>query len=134
LGLIDCNSTSGDPLMPLVRIDLGKSYSPQARQTIGKVVYEAMTEIANVPPHDKFQIFTIHDDDELTYPQSGYLGNNYTPVVGRSTEVKKAFYRRIADRLHAEIGVRTKDVWITLADNAREDWSFGGGDMQYAPK
>jgi phenylpyruvate tautomerase PptA (4-oxalocrotonate tautomerase family) len=129
--------------MPLVRIDLGKSYSPEARQTIGDVVYQAMTEIANVPPHDKFQIFTLHDENQLAYPQSGYLGNNYTPgiifiqilwVAGRSTDVKKAFYRRIADRLHAEIGVRKEDVWITLAENAREDWSFGGGDMQYASR
>jgi 4-oxalocrotonate tautomerase len=129
--------------VPLVRIDLSKSYSPEARQTIGDVVYQAMTEIANVPPHDKFQIFTLHDDNQLAYPQSGYLGNTYTPgiifiqvlwVSGRSTDVKKAFYRRIADRLHAEIGVRKQDVWITLAENAREDWSFGGGDMQYAPK
>lgn len=129
--------------MPLVRIDLGKSYPREARQTVGDVVYQAMTEIANVPPHDKFQIVTVHDDDELVYPESGYLGNKYTSkiifiqvfwVAGRSTEVKKAFYRRIADRLHAEIGVRTEDVWITLAENAREDWSFGGGEMQYAPK
>ena len=129
--------------MPLVRIDLSKSYSPEARQTIGDVVYQAMTEIANVPQHDKFQIFTLHDDNQLAYSQSGYLGNTYTPgiifiqilwVAGRSTDVKKAFYRRIADRLHAEIGVRKEDVWITLAENAREDWSFGGGDMQYAPK
>jgi phenylpyruvate tautomerase PptA (4-oxalocrotonate tautomerase family) len=129
--------------VPLVRIDLSKSYSPEARQTIGDVVYQAMTEIANVPPHDKFQIFTLHDDNQLAYPHSGYLGNTYTPgiifiqvlwVAGRSTDVKKAFYRRIADRLHAEIGVRKQDVWITLAENAREDWSFGGGDMQYAPK
>jgi hypothetical protein len=29
---------------------------------------------------------------------------------------------------------RKQDVWITLANNAREDWSFGSGEMQYAPK
>jgi phenylpyruvate tautomerase PptA (4-oxalocrotonate tautomerase family) len=50
------------------------------------------------------------------------------------SEVKKAFYRRIADDLHAKLGVRKQDVWITLADSAREDWSFGDGEMQYAPK
>jgi phenylpyruvate tautomerase PptA (4-oxalocrotonate tautomerase family) len=53
---------------------------------------------------------------------------------GRTTDVKKAFYRRIADDLHAKLGVRKQYVWITLADNAREDWSFGNGEMQYAPK
>jgi 4-oxalocrotonate tautomerase len=129
--------------MPLVRINLSDSYSAEQRQVISDVVYAAMTDIANVPEHDKFQIFTTHADGELVYPRAGYLGIDYSPkiifiqvfwVAGRTTEVKKAFYRRIADELQARIGVRKQDVWITLADNAREDWSFGNGEMQYAPK
>ena len=129
--------------MPLVRINLSKNYSSEQRRIVSDVVYAAMTEIANVPEHDKFQIFTSHSDGELVYPENGYLGIDYTPkiifiqvfwVVGRTKDVKKAFYRRIADDLHTKIGVRKQDVWITLADNAREDWSFGNGEMQYAPK
>jgi 4-oxalocrotonate tautomerase len=128
--------------MPLVRINLSKDYSPEQRRTVSEVVYAAMTEVANVPKHDKFQIFTSHSDDELVYPQAGYLGISYTQkiifiqvfwVAGRTTDVKKAFYRRIADDLHAKAGVRKEDVWISLIDAAREDWSFGNGDMQYAP-
>jgi 4-oxalocrotonate tautomerase len=129
--------------MPLVRINLSKSYSPEQRQIVSDVIYAAMIEIANVPQHDKFQIFTAHSDGELVYPRDGYLGVDYTSkilfiqvlwVAGRTTDVKKAFYRRIADDLHAKLGIRKQDVWITLADNAREDWSFGSGEMQYAPK
>ena len=129
--------------MPLVKIDLSKSYSPEQRQIVGDVVYAAMIEIANVPQHDRFQIFTPHSDGELAYPTEGYLGVDYTPniifiqvlwVAGRTTDVKKAFYRKIADDLNVKLGVRKEDVWITLSDNAREDWSFGGGEMQYAPK
>jgi 4-oxalocrotonate tautomerase len=26
-----------------------------------------------------------------------------------------------------------KNIFITLVDNAREDWSFGNGELQYAP-
>ncbi|WP_299715712.1 tautomerase family protein [Tardiphaga sp.] len=48
--------------------------------------------------------------------------------------MKKLFYRKIADELHEKLGVRREDVWINLIDSAREDWSFGNGDMQYAPK
>jgi 4-oxalocrotonate tautomerase len=129
--------------MPLVRVNLSKSASPQLRQTISDVVYAAMTDIANVPADDKFQIFTAHGDDELIYPKNGYLGIDYSPgiifiqvfwVAGRSTEVKKAFYARIAGDLHAKAGVRKQDVFISLVDAAREDWSFGNGEMQYAPK
>ena len=128
--------------MPLVRIDISNKATPELAQTISDVVYAAMIEIANVPQHDKFQIITRHAADELIYPSAGYLGIDYTPgiifiqvfwVAGRTTDVKKAFYRKIADDLHARAGVRRQDVFINLIDNAREDWSFGNGEMQYAP-
>ncbi len=127
--------------MPLVRIDIGNNAAPQLGQVVGDVVYDAMVQIAKVPEHDKFQIITRHSAEQLVYPPAGYLGIGYTPgiifiqvfwVAGRSTDVKKAFYRRIADDLHARAGVRKQDIFISLIDAAREDWSFGNGEMQYA--
>lgn len=47
--------------------------------------------------------------------------------------MKKKFYKRIADEIHEQAGVRKEDIWISLVDSAREDWSFGDGKMQYAP-
>ena len=129
--------------MPLVRIDLAKTSTPELRKAVSEAVYNAMLEVANVPMHDKFQIITLHDQDQLVYPAEGYLGVSYTPniifiqviwVAGRATDVKKAFYKKIADDLHARAGVRKEDVFISLIDVAREDWSFGNGEMQYAPK
>jgi 4-oxalocrotonate tautomerase len=129
--------------MPLVRIDLNKNSSTKLKKTISDVVYSAMTEVANVPQHDKFQIFTLHESDELVYPREGYLGIDYTEdiifiqvfwVSGRTTDTKKAFFRKIADDLHARAGIRKEDVWISLIDADRTDWSFGNGEMQYEPK
>jgi len=128
--------------MPLVRIDISHTAAPELVQAVSDVVYAAMIEIAKVPEHDKFQIVTRHAAEQLIYPSAGYLGIDYTPgiifiqvfwVAGRSTDVKKAFYRKIADDLHARAGVRKQDVFISLIDAAREDWSFGNGEMQYAP-
>ena len=129
--------------MPLVRINLSSSYSAEERQIIGDTVYSAMVDIAKAPAGDKFLIFTRHADGELIYPEAAFMGMEYTSkivfvqvfwVAGRSTDVKKAFYRNVADTLHEKIGIRKEDVWINLVDCAREDWSFGNGDMQYAPK
>jgi 4-oxalocrotonate tautomerase len=129
--------------MPLVRIDLAQNASPERVRVVSEAVYNAMVEIANVPPHDKFHVITRHAADEIVYPEEGYLGLTYSPdiiiiqvtwVAGRSTEVKKQFYRRIVDEIHAKQQVRKEDVWINLVDCGREDWSFGGGEMQYAPK
>jgi 4-oxalocrotonate tautomerase len=112
--------------MPLVRIDICKTASSERVRDVGNAVYKAMIAVADVPQHEQ-----------------GYLGIDYTPdliiiqvtwVGGRSTEVKKRFYQHIADEIHAKQGVRKQDIWISLVDTGREDWSFGNGEMQYAPK
>jgi phenylpyruvate tautomerase PptA (4-oxalocrotonate tautomerase family) len=110
---------------------------------VSEVVYDAMINVANVPANDKFQIINRHADDELVYPADGYLGVTYTPGIvfiqvtwnaGRTIEVKKAFYKAVAEGIATKAGIRIQDVFISLIDVAREDWSFGNGEMQYAPK
>jgi len=73
----------------------------------------------------------------------GYLGLNYTPdliiiqitwLTGRSTEVKKKFFHRIANEIHEKGAARKEDAWINLVETGSEDWSFGNGEMQYGPK
>jgi 4-oxalocrotonate tautomerase len=132
-----------EAVMPLARIDVSKDAPPERIKVVSEAIYSAMVEIANAPLHDKFQVVTRHAADEIIYPKEGYLGLTYTSdliliqitwVAGRSTEVKKKFYKRIADEIHERAGVRKEDVWINLVDDAREDWSFGNGEMQYAPK
>jgi 4-oxalocrotonate tautomerase len=129
--------------MPFARIDVNQNASAELIHAVSDAIYNAMREFANVPVNDKFQVVTHHAADEIIYPKDGYLGIDYSPniiliqvtwVAGRSTDVKKKFYRRIADELHDKQGVRKEDVWINLVDSAREDWSFGNGEMQYAPK
>ncbi|MGF6447543.1 tautomerase family protein [Paraburkholderia youngii] len=137
------NFVNGALEMPLVRINLTKDASPEAVRAISDTVYEAMINVANVPQHDKFQIITRHALDELVYPTDGYLGISYSPGIvfiqgtwnaGRTIDVKKAFYKVVADGIHAKAGVRKEDIWISLIDVAKENWSFGNGEMQYAPK
>jgi 4-oxalocrotonate tautomerase len=129
--------------MPLARIDISKDASADLIRIVSEAVYRAMVEVANVPPHDKFQIISRHEVDEMVYPAEGYLGLHYTRdliiiqitwVSGRSTEVKKQFFQQIADEIHEKGGVRKEDVWINLVETGREDWSFGNGEMQYGPK
>jgi len=128
--------------MPLVRIDISKEASTALVRVIGEAVYDAMTALANVPLNDRFQIVTRHERDELVFPVEGYLGNAYSAEIvfiqviwvrGRSTEVKKAFYKSIADAIVEKGSMRRQDIFISLVESGREDWSFGNGEMQYAP-
>ncbi len=129
--------------MPFVRIDLSKDIPAESVKAISDSVYDAMSEVANVPPNDKFQIISRHDRDGIVYPADGYLGETYTPNLvfiqvtwntGRSIDVKKAFYKAVVDKIHNRTGLRKEDVFINLVSVEREDWSFGSGVMHYAPK
>jgi phenylpyruvate tautomerase PptA (4-oxalocrotonate tautomerase family) len=51
---------------------------------------------------------------------------------GRSIELKKAFYRALAERLNQELDVRSEDVFVNLVEVKKENWSFGKGVAQYA--
>jgi 4-oxalocrotonate tautomerase len=126
--------------MPLVRIDLPRAIEAHAALRIGELIHKAMTEVINVPRDDKFQIFS-HQAPEERNLTSEYLGIRYSDQLiliqitlnhGRTLEQKKAFYRRVAGDL-SELGVRPQDVFINLVEVARENWSFGNGEMQYAP-
>lgn len=126
--------------MPLARIDLVRGKSASFRKTLGEVVYKAMLDTINVPANDKFQIISEHAAEEFNIADS-YLGNNYTQDIiliqitlnaGRTVEMKKAFFKRIADDLHEQLNVRREDVFMNLVEVAKENWSFGGGIAQYA--
>jgi 4-oxalocrotonate tautomerase len=127
--------------MPLVRIDIAKSHPAGFGRAVGEIVYRAMLSEINVPADDKFQIISRHDADEIIMPAS-YLGIEYSPGIvfiqitlnqGRTTELKQKFYKRIAEDLSAELGVRKQDVFISLTEVNKENWSFGNGEMQYGP-
>lgn len=128
--------------MPLVRIDLSKTYPDGLAQQVGDVVYAAMRTEINVPEDDKFQIITRHTPDELIKPKH-YLGIEYSDGIiyiqitlneGRTTEMKKRFYKKITDSLVQQLKVRPQDIMISLIEVNKENWSFGNGEMQYGPK
>jgi 4-oxalocrotonate tautomerase len=126
--------------MPLVRIALMKSRTEGFGRKIGEVIYRTMMDVMNVPAKDNFQIITEHDSATLIYDPS-YLDITRTEGIvivqitlneGRTLETKKTFYRTLAERLHAELGIRIEDVFINLVEVRKENWSFGNGVAQYA--
>jgi len=126
--------------MPLARIDIPRGKTAAFRRLVADVVYESMLDTLKVPPHDRFQVIAEHDAQDLLL-DSRYLGIRrsssciivqVTLNVGRSVEQKQAFYRALADGLHERAGLRREDVLISLIEVAKENWSFGNGEAQYA--
>ncbi len=54
--------------------------------------------------------------------------------AGRTVEKKRAFYKAIADGLHDRLKLRREDVFISLVEVGKENWSFGNGLAQYSPE
>lgn len=54
-----------------------------------------------------------------------------TLSAGRTTDAKQAFYRRLAALLAERTGMRTENLAVVMAENEREDWSFGHGQASY---
>jgi phenylpyruvate tautomerase PptA (4-oxalocrotonate tautomerase family) len=140
-GRMDENCPYRRPIMPLVRIDLRKNAEPAFGTRVGAIVYQAMVDIISVPEHDNFQVIAEHDPGHLVYDPS-YLGIprgdglviiQITLNEGRTVEQKKALYRAIAERLHEQLAVRREDVFVSLVEVKKENWSFGNGIAQYAP-
>jgi len=126
--------------MPLVHIDLQKGKTSAFRQTVSDIVYHAIIETVNVPANDRFQVITEHEKEDLIYDPT-YLGIQRTDEIlfiqitlnaGRTVDLKRALYQTIADRLHEQLGVRKEDVFISLVEVTKENWSYGNGIAQYA--
>jgi 4-oxalocrotonate tautomerase len=121
--------------MPLARIDMIKGKSPEYRQTVGDVVYQAMVEILKAPKDDRFQVIAEHDDNDFVYDPT-FFGVQRSPdqifiqltlVGNRTLQQKRGFYKKVVDDLNERLGLRREDVLINLVPTTIEDWSFGNG-------
>ena len=126
--------------MPLVRIDLLEGKTPEYRMEVGRLVYQAMLDVLGVPKNDRFQVIAEHPQAGLQFDRE-YLGIHrsedcifvqITLNAGRAVELKQRFYKAVADGLHESLKLRREDVFISLVEVPKENWSFGNGQAQYA--
>ena len=59
-------------------------------------------------------------------------GPSISALECRTVEQKKALYGRIVERLGKNPGLRPQDIFLNLLEVAKENWSFGNGEAQYA--
>jgi 4-oxalocrotonate tautomerase len=125
--------------MPLVRVDVLETYSPEQRRTIADCVQRAMVQTLGVPERDRFQIVTAHTADEFVFDRSyldiersdGFVLVHVTLSAGRAVEAKQAFYSVLAEFLADAVGLRPEDLAVVMVENQRHDWSFGNGQASY---
>ena len=126
--------------MPLTHVSLRAGKPEAYRQAIFDSIYRAMRETSYVPEDNQFITITEHAAANFRYGAS-YLGIarsddlvliQITAANTRPVEQKKALFRRIAELLGESPGVRPEDVFVSLVENVKENWSLGHGIAQYA--
>ncbi|HEV7600521.1 MAG TPA: tautomerase family protein [Bradyrhizobium sp.] len=126
--------------MPLVRVSLRKGKPDDYKRAIGDGVYKAMREVFNVPDGDRFVVVPEHSESEFQFSKT-YLDIvrsddlviiQITANNTRTVEQKQALFAGIADLLSVNPGLRKQDVFISVLDVPKENWSFGNGVAQYA--
>lgn len=126
--------------MPFARIDLIKGKPAEYRRAIGQIVYAAMIEILKAPENDRFQVIAEHDAENFIFDPSFFGLERSADLVfvqltlaeGRTLDQKRGFYKQVADELHAKLGLRREDIFISLIGTGRDDWSFGNGEASLA--
>ncbi len=102
-------------------------------------VHKALVSVG-MPKDDRFQVISEHEQPNFIFDQE-YLGVRRSADLviiqvtwneGRTIEQKKALYKAIADGLAARLSLRREDVFVSLVEVKRENWSFGSGIAQYA--
>lgn len=126
--------------MPLIHISLRAGKPAAYRQAIFDGIYGAMRETFNVPEDDQFMTITQHDAADFRYGAS-YLDIDRSDDVvliqitannTRTREQKMALFQRIAALLADNPGVRPEDVFVSLVEVEKVNWSLGHGLAQYA--
>ena len=123
--------------MPLTRITLCEGMSDAHLQQLSALYHQTLVEVFEVPPEDKFQILEILPASALIYDPHYQTGRRdgdfilFQILAGkpRSTAVKQRLYERLAERLHADLGIHPDNLMVVIQLNGSEEWSFGRGLM-----
>ena len=126
--------------MPLMRISLRAGKPADYRRAITENVYESLRETFDVPENDFFATVDELEPHDFIYDRKYFNIERTDDLVliqltvsnTRTVDQKKALYRRIVERLGVNPGIRPQDIFLNLLEVAKENWSFGNGEAQYA--
>src|SRR6476619_2429066 len=125
--------------MPLVHIHVNEGRRTPAQLTqLADTVQHVMLEHFDAPNRDRYQLITEHKREQIIAEDTG-LGYERTDDIviiqifqqGRSLRHKQAVYRALAEGLNRRTGLSPSDLIVSMVENTRDDWSFGGGEAQF---
>jgi len=69
--------------------------------------------------------------ETMAFPDEDRIMMHLVMRSGRSNKSKQAFYKKVAENLQAEIGIKPENIFITITENHDVDFSFRDGIAQF---
>jgi 4-oxalocrotonate tautomerase len=92
-----------------------------------------------VPENDQFMTITEHDPANFRHGDAYGVARSEDVVYiqitvfnTRTAEQKRALFKRTAELLGKNPGIRSENVFVTVLEAAKENWSVGHGLAQFA--
>jgi len=124
--------------MPLLRIDVIEGRSRAELKELLDAIHSATRAAFKVPERDRYQIVHEHpaaemivEDTGLDIPRTASIVMVQVTTRPRSQTEKQTFYELLCQELLRRCGVKASDVFVSITQNADEDWSFGYGRAQF---
>ncbi len=124
--------------MPLLRIDVIEGRSKAELKELLDAIHSATLAALKVPERDRYQIVHEHpaaemiiEDTGLDIPRTERIVMVQVTTRPRSRLEKQNFYEFLCQELLRRCGVKASDVFVSITQNADEDWSFGYGRAQF---
>ncbi|KYG29789.1 tautomerase family protein [Priestia endophytica] len=128
--------------MPFVHVYYPKSQGEEKElKKVSEEIHKSLITYFNIPAEDYFQFFSPYDLGQFYY-HSNYLLEHkakrtdkmilisITCAPGRIVQQKIGLYQAIADAFNEHFNIPIENIFITLNETHRENWSFGQGKAQ----
>jgi phenylpyruvate tautomerase PptA (4-oxalocrotonate tautomerase family) len=128
-------------LMPLIQISLIEGKSPEYIKAIADGIHQALCTAWGIPENDRFQMITEHKKEHFhidktiwDVKRSDDVVVIYITSITRTAEMKRNLYKELVKVLTHNPKLRKEDIFVSIVNNDRENWSFGNGVAQLSPE
>lgn len=128
--------------MPVFQVHIPTDrFSSVQKRALAAALPRALNESLGIPAEDQFVAITSHNPDEL-FLDPRYMGMSRSSdaviitvlfTAERPLSDKKLLTKAICQNAVEALGIGADDVFIALIPVPKENFSFGRGELQYAP-
>ena len=123
--------------MPLITINITEGMTDFAIDQLQDTIHTCFVKAWNIPENGGFYIINERAKSRMRISRTmwGINRSEHPPLLlqitssPRSKESKVELFRLLAEELEKQ-GIQKEDLFISISQTQREDWSFGNGVAQ----